>query len=91
MPDRIMQKRLSFTAIIVLLVVATNPLPSFAQSSDASRAPVRLPGPALPSTDRASISSSWWAQVQQDLQKSEYNVTWQEGTYLPDLPAAYLL
>ncbi len=83
MPDRIMQKRFSFTAIIVLLVVSINPLPPFAQSSDASRTPVLSPA------DPAAIPSSWWREVQQDLQKAEYNVTWQDTTYLPDLAAAY--
>jgi hypothetical protein len=36
-----------------------------------------------------SASADWWATVQEDIRRSEYNVTWQEQTYLPDLPAAY--
>ncbi len=35
------------------------------------------------------VSSDWWAQTQKDIQQSEYDVTWQEQTYLPDVAAAY--
>ena len=34
-------------------------------------------------------SAGWWASVQEDIGKSEYQVTWQDHTYLADLPAAY--
>ncbi|MEW5986174.1 MAG: FG-GAP-like repeat-containing protein [Chloroflexota bacterium] len=34
-------------------------------------------------------SENWWASVQEDIRQSEYNVTWQEETYLPDGTAAY--
>ena len=36
-----------------------------------------------------SASTGWWATVQDDISRSEYRVTWQDRTYLPDLPAAF--
>jgi hypothetical protein len=33
--------------------------------------------------------AGWWAVVQEDIRQSEYHVTWQDRTYLSDLPAAY--
>jgi hypothetical protein len=33
--------------------------------------------------------SGWWATVQENIRRSEYHITWQEKTYLPDVPAAY--
>ena len=38
---------------------------------------------------RPGISPDWWATVQETIRASEYYVTWQEQTYLADLPAAY--
>ncbi len=35
------------------------------------------------------VSSDWWDQAQKDIHQAEYNVTWQEQTYLPDVAAAY--
>ena len=35
------------------------------------------------------VSTDWWAAVQENLRRSEYHVTWQDHTYLPDVDAAY--
>lgn len=35
------------------------------------------------------VSSDWWSAVQEKIRKSEYNVTWQEKTYLPDATASW--
>ena len=35
------------------------------------------------------MPADWWAAVQADIAQAEYAVTWQEQTYLADLPAAY--
>jgi len=35
------------------------------------------------------VSTDWWTAVQEDIRKSEYDVTWQEETQLPDINAAY--
>jgi hypothetical protein len=34
-------------------------------------------------------ASDWWAKVQESIRRQEYHVTWQDHTYLPDVPAAY--
>ena len=39
--------------------------------------------------DGTGISRDWWAAVQEDTRQSEYHVTWQDHTYLPDVDAAY--
>ena len=48
--------------------------------------PLLLPAPA--SVDELE-GTAWWAAVQQEIQRSEYQITWQDETYLPDLEAAY--
>ncbi len=35
------------------------------------------------------VSSDWWAAVQDDLRRSEYEVSWQDQTLLPGVSAAY--
>jgi hypothetical protein len=40
-------------------------------------------------TADASLDADWWPTVQKNIRKAEYNVTWQEETYLPDVPAAF--
>jgi hypothetical protein len=37
----------------------------------------------------AGIPADWWAIVQEDIRQSEYHVSWQDLTYLSDVPAAY--
>lgn len=37
----------------------------------------------------ADLPPDWWSAVQEEIRRSEYQVTWQEQTYLPDVPAAY--
>jgi hypothetical protein len=61
-----------------------------AHGSPASYAQADHPPPATqdPAT-AAGVSADWWATAQANIQRAEYNVTWQEQTYLPDLPAAY--
>jgi hypothetical protein len=47
-------------------------------------------GSVVPSADvPPGTDAGWWATVQEDIRQSEYHVTWQERTYLADLPAAY--
>jgi hypothetical protein len=35
------------------------------------------------------VPDDWWAAVRAGIEQAEYAVTWQDQTYLPDLPAAY--
>ena len=53
-----------------------------------------IPAPAVKGqiplpTEVASEDTDWWSTVQENIRQSEYHVTWQEQTYLPDLPEAY--
>lgn len=41
--------------------------------------------PSLP----ADVPADWWESTQENINKSEYAVTWQDRTYLSDLRAAY--
>ncbi len=52
--------------------------------SPAPRAAAHIPQP-----DEPGVPADWWATVQEEITKAEYSITWQEQTYLPDLPAAY--
>ena len=36
-----------------------------------------------------AASTGWWATARENITGSEYRVTWQNGTYLHDLPEAY--
>ncbi len=57
-----------------------DPLSVYANDVAAAKADVQLP---------PEVSEDWWAAVQEDICKSEYNISWQEQTYLPDVAAAY--
>lgn len=48
-----------------------------------------LPAPDTPVALPEGVSQDWWTQVQQNIQASEYHITWQDQTALADLPAAY--
>ncbi len=44
------------------------------------------PAAASPGAD---VPADWWTAVQEDIRLAEYHATWQEGTALADLAAAY--
>jgi PKD repeat protein len=73
-----------------LLALMLGLLP-LASRADEPAAPLPLALVAGDPPDRVQPQSStnWWATVQQDIHRSEYNITWQEPTDLADLPAAY--
>jgi hypothetical protein len=35
------------------------------------------------------VSQDWWSRIQADINKSEYNVTWQNKTDIPDVTSAW--
>ncbi len=37
----------------------------------------------------AGLSAAWWTTVQENIRRSEYQVTWQDETCFPDIKAAY--
>ena len=44
---------------------------------------------AVPTVLPGDVADDWWALARRNIQQSEYHVTWQEQTYLADVPAAY--
>ena len=48
----------------------------------------QLPVPAVEGAD-AGIPADWWAAVQEEVRRSEYEITWQEKTSLPGIAGAY--
>ena len=76
------------TGGLLALMLALLPLASRADEPAAPQPPALVAGDP-PERAQAQPSTNWWATVQQDIHQSEYNITWQERTYLADLPAAY--
>ncbi|NUM43834.1 MAG: FG-GAP repeat protein [Anaerolineales bacterium] len=53
-----------------------------------------LPGPSLhsrnnPASPLLDAPVTWWKTATETIHDTEYQVTWQDKTYLPDLPSAY--
>jgi hypothetical protein len=93
-------KGVAFAALVraaglaLLLLLGAGPIvsPALAQEPEAIPLPPAPPDTSLPAAGAAAaptISPDWWATVQGQIRRAEYEITWQEGTYLPDLPAAY--
>jgi hypothetical protein len=76
------------TLVVVLIVGGVNPLPTQAGDQVINQSPTREPDPVEP-TPTPEAPSDWLATVQEDLQQAEYNVTWQEQTYLDDVSVAF--
>ena len=73
----------SSAVLAALLLVTTGytlPL-SAAAPADPPEPPSTLSGTDIP--------ADWWAEIQADIQRAEYDITWQDQTYLADLAAAY--
>ena len=83
-------------ALLLLLVggsVLAQPLPQPRLAVVAAE-PVADVRPPLTEPDWAEVlaglpgaSADWWGAVQEDIRQSEYQITWQERTCLPDMPA----
>jgi hypothetical protein len=87
-------KRILYAVLILSLLVAfTRRTPVVGASTEED--PSTLPssgGETLSQSDAdlpQGVSGDWWTQAQAYVQQSEYEITWQEGTSLPELPAAY--
>jgi hypothetical protein len=80
--------------LLSLLILAPGPLPALADDPDGNMTTVIPPGqtespdPPGGAADPA-VDADWWSTVQEQIEQAEYAVTWQEQTYLPELPAAY--
>ena len=89
MGKRITSNGLRALGIVAPLIVALlNPLASLADKPDPG--PVHEPqsGPAAWAA-APQVPDNWLAAIQAEIERAEYEITWQEQTYLPDLPAAY--
>jgi hypothetical protein len=85
------QKVLSVASIVGLLLAlaaGTAGQPISAQAAKLARPPANAPV-AGTAAITPGISPDWWSTVQETIRTSEYYVTWQDQTYLADLPAAY--
>jgi len=82
----------SLYLVLVLVLLASlsaqPPLPTAAAPipRSADRAPIALDEAGLPAGLPEGADATWLAAVQDDIRRSEYNVTWQDATYLSDLP-----
>ena len=70
----------SVLVLVLLLGLATSPNAPPVEAAD--------PPGELQAASSASYAD-WWSTVQENIRRSEYHVTWQEQTYLADVPAAY--
>ena len=94
--------RVTAWMVVILLMVPLLPGQGSSQaaagpvSSQAAGAPLAL-GPSAPALqagastvpDVPGADAAWWAAAQEEIRQSEYHVTWQDRTYLPDMAAAY--
>jgi hypothetical protein len=83
--------------LLLALVEGPSQPAALAGSLESGIEPAKQPGVGLPAASTSDpalslptgASADWWLAVQEKIVKSEYYVTWQDGTYLVDLEAAY--
>ena len=75
-----MKTLLTVFLLAALLATLAPALPAVQADS-----PAPAPGADLP----PGVSADWWAAVQEEIRRSEYDITWQDSTPLPGIPAAY--
>jgi hypothetical protein len=94
------QSQLSPTLLIGLLLTLVMGLgqPTMLASSSGSKTGSPHPpggelaaalSPSQSASLTAGVDADWWSAVQEEIARSEYHVTWQDSTYLADVPAAY--
>ena len=78
-------------ALVLLLAVGSVPSgPQEAGADFQDTGPSNAGTEVNPPADTAAdVDADWWSTVQEGILRSEYHVTWQEGTYLDEVPAAY--
>jgi hypothetical protein len=81
--------------LLLALLVGLNPISSLAADrgsgadSLVSEEAAMLEAPTLAEAAHEGVDADWWSAVQEHIRRSEYQVTWQEQTYLEDVAAAY--
>ena len=85
-----MKRHIYFSMLMVLLIGLLPAVTAAAPSLERAHLPSgpRFDAPADPALPEGA-SPDWWSAVQEQIRASEYDVTWQESTSLPDVPAAY--
>jgi len=92
-----MSRRQTFALLLIVLLILPANL-TFAQVEKGLPAGPSASGePLSRGTGFASdaepalsgVPADWWLTVQEDIRRSEYDVTWQDATYPPDGAAAY--
>jgi len=76
--------RLCLVVSIVLLSILIPGLPAAP-----ARAAEQVAAPPQADPLPTGASPDWWTAVQEQIRQSEYDITWQDTTYVPDAPAAY--
>jgi hypothetical protein len=76
-------QRFSLLVLVILLAIG---LPGFiTRDAHLHSVQAQESGVSLP----LAVPADWSTAAQENTRKAEYHVTWQDQTYLPDLPAAY--
>ena len=84
----------SLVLLIGLLPAGGGEAPGYVQAARMTEGSLAQVTPSVTQAEEAvslpeGASAGWWAGVQEDIGRTEYQVTWQDHTYLPDFPAAY--
>jgi hypothetical protein len=75
---------LAFVFLQAVLLCAAGP----ARQIPPRPGPIPAQQPAQPPLP-SGVQADWWSQVQADIQKEEYNISWKDETVLPGLKGAW--
>ena len=89
--------------LLLVLAVMLDPMPALAGGPSAEVGRVTTPDTGSPGVETSpapsdatptgalaeGVGGDWWSSVQEEIRRSEYHITWQEETYLDDVPATY--
>jgi hypothetical protein len=83
-----------FGGPVLTLLLAASSIPPVAAGFHQEGLPKAAPaltaeGQASPPSSAAGVDANWWSTVQENIRRSEYYVTWQEVTYLDDVPTRH--
>ena len=95
MKSRLLLTNALIVGLLLALLVGLGPISSLAADPGGGAGSATLEGAVAAETAiqtdvaLAGGNADWWSAVQEDIRKSEYQVTWQEQTYLEEIAAAY--
>ncbi len=79
---------LATASLLIVLAAGLFPGSTFVLQA-AAQTPGPVDKPNAPPNLPPELEEDWWATVQEDIRRSDYQVTWQEQTTPPGLPLAY--